>query len=153
MYFHCSNDFQNNIRRNFTSICLPFLCSYHNYNLISHNPWTTVQARVARWKTLSRRISRKALRTIYLTWPVFLVRDYIHKFCCNNDQSTTAKTYPRHVIFYSIAVKLRLVMPKINKKQKGNQKNLLANFIFLKVVASNVRDAFGANHFTPFYIN
>jgi len=34
-----------------------------------------------------------------------------------------------------IAVKLRLVMPKTNKKDKiGDQKNLLVNFIFLKVV-------------------
>jgi len=39
-------------------------------------------------------------------------------------------------------------MPKTNKKNKiGDQKNLLANFIFLKVI-SNIRDAFGANHFT-----
>jgi len=52
--------------------------------------------------------------------------------------------------FFMIAVKLRLVMPKINKKNKiRDQKNLLANFTFLKVVVSNIRDAFGANHFTP----
>jgi len=39
-------------------------------------------------------------------------------------------------------------MPKTNKKDKiGDQKNLLANFIFL-VVVNNIRDAFGANHFT-----
>jgi len=45
-----------------------------------------------------------------------------------------------------IAVKLQLVMPKTNKKDKiENQKNLLANFIFLKVV---VIYAFGTNHFT-----
>jgi len=32
---------------------------------------------------------------------------------------------------------------------KGDQKNLLTNYIFLKVVVSNIRDAFGfANHFT-----
>jgi len=41
-------------------------------------------------------------------------------------------------------------MPKTNKKDKiGDQKNLLANFMFLKVVVSNIRDVFGANHFTP----
>jgi len=39
-------------------------------------------------------------------------------------------------------------MSKTNKKDEiGDQKNLLANFIFLKVV-SNIRDVFGANHFT-----
>jgi len=49
----------------------------------------------------------------------------------------------------TIAVKLRLVMPKTNKKDKiGDQNNLLANFIFLKVVVNNICDAFGANHFT-----
>jgi len=37
--------------------------------------------------------------------------------------------------FSTIAVKLRLVMPKTNKKDKtGNQKNFLVNLIFLKVV-------------------
>jgi len=30
----------------------------------------------------------------------FLVRDYIHKFCYDNDYSTTAKTYLRRAIFY-----------------------------------------------------
>jgi len=41
-------------------------------------------------------------------------------------------------------------MSKTNKKDKmGDQKNLLANFIFLKVVVNNIRDAFGANYFTP----
>jgi len=30
----------------------------------------------------------------------FLVRDYIHKFCDNNDYLTTAKTYLRYAIFY-----------------------------------------------------
>jgi len=51
--------------------------------------------------------------------------------------------------FFMIAMKLRLVMPKTNKKDKiGYQKNLLVNFIFLKVVVSNIRDAFCANHFT-----
>jgi len=45
--------------------------------------------------------------------------------------------------FLRVAVKLRLVMPKTNEKDKiGDQKNLLVNFIFLKVV-SNIRDAFG----------
>jgi len=48
--------------------------------------------------------------------------------------------------FSTIAVKLRLIMLKITKK-KVDQKNLLANFIFLKVVISNIRDAFGANHY------
>jgi len=47
-----------------------------------------------------------------------------------------------------IAVKLRLVMPKTNKKDKiGDQKNV-ANFIFVTVVVNNTCDAFGANHFT-----
>jgi len=41
-------------------------------------------------------------------------------------------------------------MPKINKKEKiGHQKNLFADFIFLKVVVNNIRHAFGANYFTP----
>jgi len=40
-------------------------------------------------------------------------------------------------------------MPKTNKKDKiGNQKNLLVNFIFLKVVVSNICDVFGTK---PFY--
>jgi len=56
--------------------------------------------------------------------------------------------------FSTIAVKLRLVMPKTNKKTKkknkiGDQKSLLVNFIFLKIVVINIRDAFDANHFTP----
>jgi len=51
--------------------------------------------------------------------------------------------------FSTIAVKLRLVIPKTNKEDKiGDQKSLLANFIFLKVV-SNIRDAFGVNYFIP----
>jgi len=37
-------------------------------------------------------------------------------------------------------------MPK-TKKKIGDQKSLLVNFIFLKVV-SNIRIVFGANHFT-----
>jgi len=50
--------------------------------------------------------------------------------------------------FSTIAVKLQL--PKTNRKVKiGDQKNLLANFIFLKVVVSNIRDAFDCK---PFYI-
>jgi len=40
-------------------------------------------------------------------------------------------------------------MSKINKKKTSDQKNLLMNFIFLKVVISNIRNVFGANHFTP----
>jgi len=38
----------------------------------------------------------------------FLVRNYIHKFCYNNDYTTAAKTYLRHAIFCdcTIAVKL-----------------------------------------------
>jgi len=51
------------------------------------------------------------------------------------------------------SMKLQLVMSKTNKKNKiGDQKKLLVNFIFLKVVVSNICDAFGANHFTS-YIN
>jgi len=39
-------------------------------------------------------------------------------------------------------------MTKTNKTDKiEDQKNLLANFIFLKVVVSNIRDTFGANYF------
>jgi len=50
------------------------------------------------------------------------------------------------MLFSTITVKL--VMPKTKKKDKiGDQKNLLANFIFLKVI-SNIRDVFDANHFT-----
>jgi len=40
-------------------------------------------------------------------------------------------------------------MSKTNKKDKiGDQKNLLANFIFLKVVVSNIHDTIDANYFT-----
>jgi len=40
-------------------------------------------------------------------------------------------------------MKLRLIIPKTNKKDKiGDQKNLFANFIFLKVVVSNIRVCF-----------
>jgi len=40
-------------------------------------------------------------------------------------------------------------MPKTNKTDKiGDQKNLLTNFMFLKIVVNNIRDAFGTNHFT-----
>jgi len=52
------------------------------------------------------------------------------------------------MLFSLIAVKLRLVMSKTNKKKKNkmeNQKDLLANIIFLKVFV--IYDAFGANHF------
>jgi len=43
--------------------------------------------------------------------------------------------------FSTIVVKLRLI--KTNKKDKiRDQKNLLANFIFLKVVVSNIHDGF-----------
>jgi len=50
--------------------------------------------------------------------------------------------------FSTIAVKLRLVMSKINKRDKiGDQKYLLANFIFLKVIVSNMRDASRASYF------
>jgi len=47
--------------------------------------------------------------------------------------------------FSTIAVKLQLVMPKT--KKTGDQKNLLVNYIFIKVVISscNKRDAFGTN--------
>jgi len=51
--------------------------------------------------------------------------------------------------FSMITLKLRLVMPKTNKKDKiGDQKNLLANFIFLKIVVNNIHNAFGTNHCT-----
>jgi len=53
------------------------------------------------------------------------------------------------MLFSTITVKLRLVMPKTNKKDKiEDQKNFFANFIFFKVVVSNIHVAFGANHFT-----
>jgi len=41
-------------------------------------------------------------------------------------------------------------MPKTNKKKKkkGDQKNLLINYIFLKVVMNNISGALSANHFT-----
>jgi len=39
-------------------------------------------------------------------------------------------------------------MPKTKKKHKIGDQNLFANFIFLKVVASNIREAFDANDFT-----
>jgi len=45
----------------------------------------------------------------------------------------------------TISVKLRLIMPKTNKKDKiEDQKNLLANFIFLKVIVNNIYNASGA---------
>jgi len=51
--------------------------------------------------------------------------------------------------FSTIAMKLRLVISKTNKRDKiKDQKNLLANFIFLKDVVNNIRDAFGTNHCT-----
>jgi len=51
--------------------------------------------------------------------------------------------------FSTITMKSRLVMSKTNKKNKiGDQKNLAINYNFLKVVVSNIRDAFDANHFT-----
>jgi len=79
---------------------------------------------------------------------VFFFSKRLHKFCYNNDYSITAKTYLRHAIFYECS-EIAIGNTKTNKKDKiGDQKNLLANFIFLKVV-SNIRDAFGANHFTP----
>jgi len=44
--------------------------------------------------------------------------------------------------FSTIAVKLRLVMPKTDKNDKiEDPKNLFANFIFLKIIVSNARDA------------
>jgi len=33
------------------------------------------------------------------------------------------------------------------KNKKGDKKNLLNNFIFLKIVVSNIHNALGANHF------
>jgi len=54
--------------------------------------------------------------------------------------------------FSTIVMKLGLVMLKTNKKKNnkiGDQKSLLANFIFLKVVVINIRDAFDTNYFTP----
>jgi len=51
--------------------------------------------------------------------------------------------------FSTIAVKLRLVMSKINKKNKIDLKYLPANFIFLKVVVSNMRNASGTSYFIP----
>jgi len=39
-------------------------------------------------------------------------------------------------------------MPKTNKKDKNKIRKI--NFISLKVAVSNIRDAFGTNHFTPF---
>jgi len=48
--------------------------------------------------------------------------------------------------FSTIAVKLVWLIMSKNKIR--NQKYLPANLIFLKVVVSNIRDAFGANHFT-----
>jgi len=53
------------------------------------------------------------------------------------------------MLFSTIAVKLQLVIPRTNKKENKirDRRNLLANFIFLKVVGSNIREIF-ANHFT-----
>jgi len=49
--------------------------------------------------------------------------------------------------FSTIAVKLQLIIPKTNKKDKiEDQKNLFANFIFLKVV-NNVRVCFWRKRF------
>jgi len=51
--------------------------------------------------------------------------------------------------FSTIAIKLRMIMLKTNKIDKrGDQKNLLVNFIFLKVVVNNICNAFAANYFT-----
>jgi len=51
------------------------------------------------------------------------------------------------MLFSTIAVKCQKLRKK--KKKIGDKKNLFANFIFLKVVASNIHDAFDANHFMP----
>jgi len=50
--------------------------------------------------------------------------------------------------FFTIIMKSQLVMPKTNKKQNRKSENLFTNYIFLKVVVSNIRDVFDANHFT-----
>jgi len=55
--------------------------------------------------------------------------------------------------FLRVAVKLRLLMLKTNKKDKiWDQKNLLTNFIFLKVVVSNIRDAFDKLLYISWYL-
>jgi len=80
---------------------------------------------------------KSSFRTIYLTW-LFLVRNYIHKFYYNNDHLITFETYLRP--FSTIAVKLQLVMPKTNKKDKIEKftRQLLKVVIFLKVVISDI---------------
>jgi len=56
----------------------------------------------------------------------------------NQPQRNLSKT-----CYFTITVKSRLIMAKIKNKIE-DQKNLL---VFLKVVISDIRDAFGANHF------
>jgi len=48
---------------------------------------------------------------------VFLVRDYIHKFCYNNNYSILVKTYLKHVIFYDCS-EIAIDNAKSNKKKK-----------------------------------
>jgi len=42
----------------------------------------------------------KSASKIYLNLLSILVRDYLYKFCSNNDYSTTAKTSSRNAKFY-----------------------------------------------------
>jgi len=43
------------------------------------------------------------------------------------------------ICHFTITIKSQLLMPKTNKKSKiEDQKNLLINFIFLKVIISNI---------------
>jgi len=59
------------------------------------------------------------------------------------DQSQ--QNLPMNVLFSTITMKSRLVIPKT--KKKGDQKNLLINYIFLKVVVNNIHNTFGLNNF------
>lgn len=54
--------------------------------------------------------------------------------------------------FSTIAKISRLIAPKTNNKTKKEIKIYSPTLFFLKIIASNIYDAFGANHFTQFNI-
>jgi len=93
MYFHCSDDFQNNIRRNFTSNYLPSLF-YHSYNLTSHNFYTSDCS--SQYRQTGKRgfleEGRKTYLELFTPYDRFFFSKKLYlQFCYNNDYSITAK--------------------------------------------------------------
>jgi len=60
----------------------------------------------------------KSAFKIHLNTLGILVRKYFHKFCFNNDYLTTAKISLKMPNSIAVCGKLRLLMPKTNKKDK-----------------------------------